>query len=166
MGWCYLDLQRIVTEQLRTPYLHRHPKNKSIVTGSDWEGRLLTITLHPESDKGTLLEVFNKSSLLPLHPLEFSNYCGYLQGVFKIPSSFWILRQIGINVDRENCQLDGWTNVSMRTAEGNVLRMYQKAKDLRIETHIQTKTTAKESLKYLEGILQYAEIIQGSKRDE
>lgn len=158
MRWSYLDLQKIVNEQLRSPIMHRHPKNKSITTSTDWEGRSITVTIHPE--KVGLLEVWNRSSLLPLHPLEFGQYCGYIQGVFKIPSDFWTLKQLGINIDHENVQLDGWTNISMKVAQNNVLRMYQKAKDLRIEAHITTDMTAKECMSYMEGILRYAEILK------
>ena len=156
MGWSYLDLYKIVTDQLKTPWIRKHPKNKSISTSVEWEQRIITITLHkPDKDSTSLLEVFCKSSMLPLHPIEVGAYCGFLQGVFKIPYNFWILTQIGVNIDLKNVQLDTWNNISMKEAQERILRMYQKAKDLRLECHINPKKrmTARETLDYFEKIL-------------
>ena len=92
MGWSYPYLKKVVTVDLKQPWLHRHSKNHSLTTSTEWEGRIITVTLHPPDKKEvTLLEVFNKSSMLPLHPIEFGAYCGFLYGIFKIPPEFWKL---------------------------------------------------------------------------
>jgi hypothetical protein len=160
MGWSYPDLEKVVTVDLKQPWLRKHPKNHSITTSSEWERRTITITLHPPNQDGiTLLETFNKSSLLPLHPIEYGSYCGYLQGVFKIPPELWRLTQLAVNIDRKNVQLDGWSNITMRESQERVLRMYQKAKDIRLECHVNPKKTitARDTLAYFEKVLAVVE---------
>lgn len=145
-----------MTEDLKTPWLRKHPNNHSWLNSIEWEGRTINITLHPGGyNKPPRLDISNKSSLLPLHPIEYGAYCGFLYGIFKIPSNFWTLTQIGVNIDLKNVQLVTWKNISMKVSQERILRMYQKAKDLRLESHINPKKTmtARETLEYFEKIL-------------
>ena len=159
--WGYPHLKKVVTVDLKTPWLRKHPNNHSWLNSIEWEGRLINIALHPGIDTDPRIDISNRSSLLPLHPIEFGAYCGFLYGIFKIPYDFWELIQIGINIDKRNTQLDGWKNISMKVAQGRILRMYQKAKDLRLETHTSPNMNAREAMNYLEKVLVIAEEISG-----
>lgn len=157
MGWPFRRLLQAVTNRFPSPALHRHPRNHSITTRGEWNGRRLTITAHP--DETGLLEVFLEGSLRPLHLAEVHAYTsGFLPGALDIPPEFWTITQADWNIDVKGTILKtdlGIKGLSLAGFERLVLKIYQKAEDLvRIEARSFDQIPVKRLIEYLESILE------------
>ena len=131
---CFLGMVRGWDTRLQSPANHIHPGNGSHVCYSDYQGRPVTITIHP---KARLLEEWVSASSLPFHPLEFYAFGTWTEGWSGVPASLWKLVECGANIDQKDVTLDwGLSQISLADAQGRVMRAYQKAQDLlRVEVH-------------------------------
>lgn len=120
-GWPYLRLHEIVTGRFAHPELRRHPVNQGITTYSDWDLRLLTITLHKEE-----LEVFCQSSNYPLSLLDLMNYFSFLYGAFGISEEAWKVAQCDYNIDEVGKINLPLTDISISNFKGLILKFYEK----------------------------------------
>lgn len=162
MGWPYPDLLQFVTTRLRQPWLHKHPKNKAVTTTAEWSARTVSITIHTE--KTQLIEIFLKAGNDALSPIEFVEYCGWIVGLFGIPPEFWELKQKGINIDIQDAKFTGPSSVSMKVAQDIVMKIYQKGKDIRFETHDTKVMNGKQALNFMAEVLRIEEAFNGKMR--
>lgn len=116
-----------------------------------YEGRVTTFTVHDDGRAKGLVEVFLKSSRLPMSISEFMRWEAYLHGVFP---NFEVMDfkviQIGLNCDYKRLRLDGVKSIKLQTFKNAWFQIYEKAEDiLRIEGHLVTEIDLKECLDIL-----------------
>jgi hypothetical protein len=166
MGWPFRRVSRMVTERFPSPTMGRHPKNKAIFTHTDWDGRPVTIQVHP--DKTVLLEVFLATSERPLHLLEVHGFLtAWLLGAFGIPQEFWTVKQADWNIDvRGTIKSDlGVVGLSVASFTKVILKVYQKSEDLvRTEVRSFQPLSAQRLADYLRDILLSLEDVASNRK--
>lgn len=154
-GWPYRQVFQRVTTVWASPALHRHPNNGSVTGTAEWEGRLITWTLHPE--KVGLVEVFMQASNRPLSLLEAYAYlAGTLQAGTGIPTELWKITQADWNIDVPGSIKNdlGITGLSVAGFGRFVTKVYQKADDLvRTEVRSFEPVTAAQVTGYISSIM-------------
>lgn len=101
-----------------------------------WEGRFITITIHPECG---LVEVWVKCSDNPLEYSHMLRLNEYLKGFMSeiCPFTNVMVREIGINKDFRELRLEGVSSISLRNFMNAWSRIYFKETigAVRIESH-------------------------------
>ena len=160
-------LQRVSTVW-PSPDRRRHSINGSISTRHDWEGRFLTITVHPE--KSGLVEIFLQSSDRPLSLVEAYAYLsGTIVTGTGIPSELWMITQADWNIDVRGELQSGLGLVGLSVAGFGrlILKIYQKAAEqIRTEVRSFEPLGAAELIAYCRSILQTLEDVKNVQTRE
>ena len=117
-----------------------------------FNGRVVTITVH---SKG-LVELWLKTSKNPLGFEEFDKFCYWVYGMFSgvVLEHTWKLSQLGINVDTEVLELDGFKKLSLKHWRNAWFQIYQKEKGLlRQEFHLMPDLKLQDALTIMHGII-------------
>lgn len=118
---------------------------------SVFEGRSMTITIHRAGKSKGLVEIFLKTTKIPMSVLEFLRWEAYLHGVFPLLEQMdFRVRQIGLNCDYKRLRLDGVTSIKLQTFKNAWFQVYNHAEDmLRVEGHLITEISLSEALEIL-----------------
>lgn len=115
-----------------------------------WEERNITITIHENG----LIEIFCNASSNPLPFPEFCRYCDFLTGYFQPITSFKrrdvMMKQVGINRDFEEQQLDGVSCITLHKFMNDWARVYQKDDLVRYEHHLKLEITLEDAFNSLQ----------------
>lgn len=101
----------------------------------NWEGRWVTVTLHPLNG---LIEIWLKASLNPLDAMDLIRFREFLKGMFNevTDMSGAIVSQIGINKDFKELRLDGLSSITLKNFTNCIWRIYQTRElGVRFEAH-------------------------------
>jgi len=122
------------------------------IYSDSFNGRAVTITVH----EGGLVELWLKTSKNPLDFTEFDHFCYWVYGMFSgvVLEHTWTLSQLGINVDTEVLELDGFKKLSLKHWRNAWFQIYQKEKDLlRQEIHIMPDMKLQDALTIMHSLV-------------
>lgn len=115
-----------------------------------WRDREVLITMTPSS-----VDVRSRFSDDPLAPGEMDSYISFLEGLFApyFWTYHWEVRNLGINKDFKDIQLDGIQSLTLRDLTGVIRRWYHhKGRGARREIHSPVKVGVIELLNNLDGL--------------
>lgn len=127
---------------ITSPIMHRHGRNRSVVSHMDYRGREAVITLHKNK-----IEVWIKSSQNPLDYGEFDGFCGFVEGKFPdIKLHEWALRNVDMNIDVRGLMKEQ-RFISLQAFKNAWFTIYQKNDDIiRIEERLVLDITLDKAL--------------------
>ena len=120
---------------LAEPDVHIHSRNKGATVKKYFQGRRATVTIHCRKKK---IELFLKCGKTDeaLDHIEFCAFCGWVEGLFGFPLSWWQLVQYGFNYDFHPFRLEIPTYTSLQLVKDYWTEVYQKEKDVvRVGVH-------------------------------
>jgi hypothetical protein len=166
MGWPFREMLHRVSFLWPSPTLHRHPRSHAVTTNGEYDGRLLTITVHDAPSH--LLEVFVQSSDRPFSMLELYVFLRVLVASLNIPAELWTIRQADWNIDAPGTIKADLSILGLSIAGFGrlIAKVYQKSQDL-VRTEIRTfeELPSEALLAYLKSILEaQAEAMRGEVR--
>jgi hypothetical protein len=101
----------------------------------NWEGRWVTVTLHPLNG---MIEIWLKASLNPLDAMDLIRFREFLKGMFNEITDMGgaIVSQIGINKDFKELRMEGVSCISLKNFTNCIWRIYQTRElGMRFEAH-------------------------------
>ena len=117
-----------------------------------FEDRIVTITVFENG----LVQAWLNTSEHPVNFHQFDRFQAWLKGLldFVAPGS-WILKQVGLNVDVRQLQLDGLKSMKLMTFRNAWFQIYQKGEDtVRFETHLVPNIKLDEAWKIMRELVQ------------
>lgn len=126
---------KLMTESWLTVNGFSMTTNKRWVKRFFWEGRFITLTIHPSCG---LIEIWIKCSELPLGFTDMYRFSEYMRGFLSPVSDFKEVRvvEIGINKDFRELRLDGVSSMSLHVFLNAWSKIYNhKERGVRVETH-------------------------------
>ena len=159
-GGHFLDMWQRVTTFWPEIGEHKHPRNWSMHTKGEWDGRTITCTVH--SEKTAKIEVFMEASMKPLGLLDAYLFLkSVLVTVTGIPPELWEISLLGINDDFDGdikTKL-GVTHLSIAGLGNLLAQLYEKTAigKTRAEAHIFDRTPMAAILDRMKHVLEAVE---------
>jgi len=129
-----------------------------------WEERNITFTIH---DCG-LIEIFCSASDNPMGLTDFFRFAdfisGFLSPICKFQKNKAVLKQIGLNRDFEELQMEGVSCISVKKFLNDWCRIYQHQGVVRYEHHLKLDISLEDAFNSLQ-LLTYSPM-NGNRPDE